>query len=971
MNPAHANVRRHTTAEDDTPAQNRAEESSSSTQLQAKEDWMKARQARLHAAVEGYESDVNLLDKPLANAPKEDLLGRSALSYAAENGSEQTVKSILLKPASQHTELPEFQYLPSVGGIDLYGRTPLSYAAAHGNKTIVELLIKAGANDAFIPDYFHQSPLLHAASNGHDGIVKHILEADPNHDKAGSVRALGDNYVLRLANSQWPSLRSEKERAWWLNLVSFTGSIHEFKPTEITSSWAGFIRLEWELPAVMEEMKRDGRVRRAGPSSVEDESPRDTLARFVILTGSDGMYECATLEQFLARHFHFEGRLALGLFSKALSMLANSKHSVNEAIGSDGIRLVESSKWHVTFSAEASCNYDKASFIEACAWILSAVRLNPDYPVSESLEPGHIYSSKTELKTMITGDGPLQLLSFTLGRLCELPREDLYPNSQCWRQLFQSGIVASYALDRKWGQGMKMPFDMMVQLAAVENYYHIDGGTILHGFDTALVPIQEDRENGLQWHLETVSKSGQSQFSPHNLRSIQQPWFQTKELEILTQTPCYVGWFPVANVVLGSRDLVERNQMSWSSGLRDRVRTAHRRGFEAGTQISFTAGPISITPNVASSWTFHSNIQRFNPSQQYIQAIRLSRSKVALVIDTHTKQAWLIPLLSLILHLCHIYFQDIKQDREVNHIPFAEPSPDGASAVINAIEQNGDLIVTGRGIEDPNDPKWCSGETLRQMFLRISTNLLETSAAMERPKGNHIFASELMDLMHEPVRGSHLKEIEISAAMGSWQGLVEKVDVIGCCARIGRLIEPVTPVQRDCQCHVLPENQFLMGAHMRCLDELARRAGSSLNELREGGVCKFGDKAFWCAEKWCTWAACGDRMHPSIWTDTLAPNQFLHQITQKEVKQPREQGQTLTSPTEDDIDKDDVVVFGGYSSRRMGFKKVFADLKADRLRRPMMLSREINSLDTVQLSEQRFPNISYGEPAYTCREHHQ
>ncbi|RYP49558.1 hypothetical protein DL768_004760 [Monosporascus sp. mg162] len=40
---------------------------------------------------------------------------------------------------------------------------------------------------------------------------------------------------------------------------------------------------------------------------------------------------------------------------------------------------------------------------------------------------------------------------------------------------------------------------------------------------------------------------------------------------------------------------VEGKQMNWSTGLPDRVRTAHRKGFEAGGQISVAAGPIIIT----------------------------------------------------------------------------------------------------------------------------------------------------------------------------------------------------------------------------------------------------------------------------------------------------------------------------------------------------------------------------------------
>ena len=118
----------------------------------------------------------------------------------------------------------------------------------------------------------------------------------PNADGASSAREPEESRLLMFVESKWPSLKSQKARASLLDsLASNIGSIDEFKPNEITSSWCGFIRFQWELPAVMKEMKKDGRVRRASSSSNEDEPPSDSLGRLVALTGSDGVYECAAL----------------------------------------------------------------------------------------------------------------------------------------------------------------------------------------------------------------------------------------------------------------------------------------------------------------------------------------------------------------------------------------------------------------------------------------------------------------------------------------------------------------------------------------------------------------------------------------------------------------------------------------------------------------------------------------------------
>ena len=831
----------------------------------------------------------------------------SILSYAVEFGGEEIVKFLL--------EDGRFNPLKKSDN----GRSPLSYAAQFGNEAVVGLLLELGASSTDV-DNRGWSPALYALRWGKERVFRQILRKPPTDSNKESY----DDIVSTLV-SHSHAFYEDADRYWFLDVIPFTGSTHGLSPKAIFYDFVGLARFQWEIPAVAREMPQGN---------------TGSLDRFVVITGADGKYECTALKDFVVSHWNDAGLYALSVvniaYRETSSLLANPQSSSTRAKGSsvtlnrivdslpamlgmDHIIPIRCTEDQVSFMFYRY-NYVNTAFIEAMAWICSAVRLNPDNPASSSEVPGRIYLSKSGFRQQdLVSD---QLLSFSLDPLVELPADSSRPDSQCWRDLFRSGVVASHTLDWRSGSGMKMSFEMMVQLAAVENYYKIDEGIILHGFSTALVPVSYDPEMGaIKWHFESIKQEGQL-LSPHQLESIRKPWYRTIDINELSQRTCFVGWSAKANVVLGSSDLLVHNQMTWTSGLRERHTIIERKGYETGVQSSLSTGIWSIAFKGDANFEFQSTIQRFIPPTEYQQAVRIYASQVTLVIDSDARQAWLVPNLSLIIHLCHRYFEVNKQPNEKRGIPFVAPSPDGSSAVVAAIMDQGHRIVFEKNTGGSSSFTSGVGETLRQVFLRISTNLSETWKTRRSPKGNNVFATELMDMIREPGRGSPLKEIEVTDTV-SWRSLVDKVDVVGCCANIGQLIEPVIPTPQRCQCHVMPRDQFLLGAHMRCLDELARRAGNSLQRLRVNGFCKFGEKAFWYTERPRFVVPCGDQTHPSIWADIPTPNGFLQEITQKEIHRgtDRDQVRPITTPGGDDGANDGAVVFGARVSRREAIRR--------------------------------------------------
>ncbi|KAF4197557.1 hypothetical protein CNMCM8694_002459 [Aspergillus lentulus] len=101
---------------------------------------------------------------------KEDVHGRSALSWAAGNGHSAVVN--LLTKRSLKTLLMRRTLVDSA---DKHNRTPLSWAVLHGHVEPVNLLLKAGAAVDSTDD-IGGTPLYYAICRGHTGVLKLLMK---------------------------------------------------------------------------------------------------------------------------------------------------------------------------------------------------------------------------------------------------------------------------------------------------------------------------------------------------------------------------------------------------------------------------------------------------------------------------------------------------------------------------------------------------------------------------------------------------------------------------------------------------------------------------------------------------------------------------------------------------------------------------------------------------------------------------
>jgi hypothetical protein len=471
---------------------------------------------------------------------------------------------------------------------------------------------------------------------------------------------------------------------------------------------------------------------------------------------------------------------------------------------------------------DRACGHHLAKFISVLDWLCRAIRAPCQDPSSDGFYlslSSHQTSLSNRNSRPTVGQG---LSSFDLSLSSTLLSEPL-PELQhnCWQKLFLSCFVLDDEDTEQVeaiGEGLELSFNLMASLAAVEYPIVIYGGVVLAGYHTVLIPIRLE-PTYVQFHLE-IREDGQ--LNPFELNYSQRvqvlDWVQFKSMR------CFVGWCESAHIKLGTSSLPIT--VTYSEA-RVKEKSLQLSGVSTGFQF-VSAIPIQAGVNGQANFSFLSHRLRFQPTLDYTKMLYDTAKDVVLISDVHSRRSWLVPKLSLMLHMAHVWVagNNTPSDANMDTIPFAEPHDDG-SIVVQTLEGQGDLVICGQG----ND-----SFKLRRLLLGLSINLLASVNCKAKSTGKILYGFEFMDLIMEPGRGSPMKEFKIKTNQ-SWLALANLADAVIICSELGEAIAPAHGCCRsNAECNTLPCGQDYLAAHLSCLDRFRSRAGRqsfSLDELSQ------------------------------------------------------------------------------------------------------------------------------------------
>ncbi|KIY03252.1 uncharacterized protein Z520_01719 [Fonsecaea multimorphosa CBS 102226] len=293
---------------------------------------------------------------------------------------------------------------------------------------------------------------------------------------------------------------------------------------------------------------------------------------------------------------------------------------------------------------------------------------------------------------------------------------------------------------------------------------------------------------------------------------------------------CFLGWCEAAQVNLGTRQLPANVRYS---GGQDREKRLVLEGHSTQLQIGVQS-PVSVLAGLQTNFKFVSSRLQFQPANSYQKLLEDTAKDLAIVYDAGQRRCWLLPKLSLLLHMSHAYAQrrNIPSDR----VPHVAPHPD-AHDIIEFLRNFGEHQIH----EDPANPF-----LFRQLLLGLNINLLTTVSAVQQSSGTKLYGFEFLDVVTSPGRGSCMKKLELESAGKAWLDIVNVVDAVVVCSELGEAITPVEDSGRSSpSCNVVPKDRDYLAATLPCLSRLIERKGGRLTPQDGLHGVKISEDSYW------------------------------------------------------------------------------------------------------------------------------
>ncbi|KAE9362769.1 hypothetical protein N431DRAFT_358055 [Stipitochalara longipes BDJ] len=414
------------------------------------------------------------------------------------------------------------------------------------------------------------------------------------------------------------------------------------------------------------------------------------------------------------------------------------------------------------------------------------------------------------------------------------PNDNL-EQSNCWLPLFSSGILAQGFPIRQRPEaalGLDLAFPVLAQLARLDGPMSYAEGIVFSGKLSIIFPTRllDAGTRGVQWHFVGVD-------DPASIVDIleESEWFQSRDFEQLITSRAFLGYCRYSQVLAGTKESLERSQIGESCIQRSISRLEIRP--EANISTTLTANGVwaaTLKTKVVLSKGLRAQIG--DDEIDFRDRVHRTVKSPVLVFDTATQSAWLIPEVSLILHMVHEY---LKQDwvqtprgPEVT-LPYAQMSPDGGRAAFNAIVEHGHQELWERQ-EDGQAKRFMDEINMKKAAARRT---------LRHPR---LLGWDFMDILSK----EHLFfERELPEDMGprmAWWELAINTDtlvIFG--SNFGQLIRPHPEQTPVCKAwNPIPENFNLLIASARCIMYLAMKCNA-----RDSSCRKVADGLEWHTPK--------------------------------------------------------------------------------------------------------------------------
>ena len=351
--------------------------------------------------------------------------------------------------------------------------------------------------------------------------------------------------------------------------------------------------------------------------------------------------------------------------------------------------------------------------------------------------------------------------------------------------------------------GLKLDYELLWELAGIERAWPYDGGLVLNGFDTALIPLEAgDWPKHSRWHLwRTPGKRIEIQkLSLGRNREI------IIDVEIFAGKLVYVGWALESKVLLGTSFDAAASDLRGS-----RVEAVHRlleraqNSFAFQLQQALPYGGPATAAQVQTVWNYQSTLKPASRLAQFQLSLNESKTRQVILYDDETENATLVPELALLMfatltYISHYGYTHFSRSgdpfvwQNMSDLKLPSQCYDIATESENVLLDNVATVVSkdnqGRGVVSFKEIV----NAMTEIIDRGSNSCRQEITKRRRSGKGALYGFDLREAIRN--EDIHFRRLKCTVSMRAWAAAAEQTSVIFV-SGLGGLIIP-TCEHKEC-----------------------------------------------------------------------------------------------------------------------------------------------------------------------------
>ena len=400
----------------------------------------------------------------------------------------------------------------------------------------------------------------------------------------------------------------------------------------------------------------------------------------------------------------------------------------------------------------------------------------------------------------------------------------------CWLPLFKNSIIAcGFAIpDRGLEKGIELPYSLMIDQASILRLASYKGFSYLKGFSTMIYPAAVSNNfESVQWHLMSSEDEGTkldpvqafsaSPDTHNNVISQDTPFDKLTSARRHFLGYCRHVVVHLATPETTTQAMLEKVRHSSADD------ESHRPGMSADAVTLGTSGlgcfsALATGKITRTKGLIHAAKER--DKKGFLGLCEIARDTPLILYDESKDAGWLVPTLSAVLHMCHLWTRD-KTDL-LAEVPAVEPCWNIGEAALTAIKDDSAPELRSELHEGKST---CLKDLVKGYLIALDELLdCQENAAKEpqptvRVESSKLYAWDLLDIVRDNRKSR--RQLKVSE---DWTRLCDKVLVlVG--QGMGEVIRPAEEVSVCKGWSPIPPKQQYLTATVKCLQQMASRYG--------------------------------------------------------------------------------------------------------------------------------------------------